>query len=346
MAVTIKDIAAAARVSKPTVSRVLGGKYANIGISEVCAERVKSVAKQMGYRPNMAARAISTGRFNNVALVMGTSPWRSALPPSLLTVIHDTLAAKNIHMTVARLGDEKLTDDLYVPRILRAWMCDGMLLNYTSAVPARLDVLLTEFNLPHIWMNRKAQHDCVHPDDFAASLEATRRLLKLGHRRIAYVDMGLEAARQGNALHYSKTDRLAGYEHAMKQAGLEPHVVTDVGCQNSDEQRFERLRQMVLGADVPTGAIAYGDEIHDLERLAWMSGRRVPQDISLLTFRAANTTSAKLRTAAMVVPDKEVGRLSVEMLLDKVARPSDVLPVRAVPFDYEDGYSLSVLTAK
>src|SRR5436309_3401581 len=64
--VTMKDIAARAKVSTMTVSIVLRGKSSNVVVSEATRERVQTLAKEMGYRPNYAARALVTGRTNAI----------------------------------------------------------------------------------------------------------------------------------------------------------------------------------------------------------------------------------------------------------------------------------------
>src|SRR5438045_9706859 len=64
--VTLKDIAARAQVSTMTVSIVLRGKSSNVVVSDATRERVQTLAKEMGYRPNYAARTLVTGRTNAI----------------------------------------------------------------------------------------------------------------------------------------------------------------------------------------------------------------------------------------------------------------------------------------
>src|SRR5271170_6072820 len=110
MAVTLRDIAASANLSQPTVSRVLNNTHKQVGISDESAEKIRAIAKQLGYRPNMAARSIANGVFRNVVLIQGTREKTSDLPGHLQGAIHDVLAKSEYHLTLSRLSDSQLTD--------------------------------------------------------------------------------------------------------------------------------------------------------------------------------------------------------------------------------------------
>jgi len=133
MATTLKVIAEAAGVSIPVVSQVLNSKGQRF--RPETRRRVRQAAERLGYRPNNSARAMATGRLGCAALVLSTQGYRSTLPAELLRGIDEELARHNMHLTIARLPDEKLTREGYVPKILREWLSDGLLINYTSDIP-------------------------------------------------------------------------------------------------------------------------------------------------------------------------------------------------------------------
>src|SRR4051812_31906827 len=80
------DIAHKAGVSQVTVSHVLSGRGR---VGEEVRQRVLDIARRLGYRPNAAARAISTGKFGCVTLLMGVRQQTSELPQQLLWGIED-----------------------------------------------------------------------------------------------------------------------------------------------------------------------------------------------------------------------------------------------------------------
>src|SRR4051794_31301183 len=106
--VTLADIAAEGGVDRRTVSRVLCNKAAEGGISVELAERIAIKARELNYIPNSFARAVREGKFNGAALLMSTVEGRSYLPSRLLDGIHDGLAEADMHLTVAKVPDEKL----------------------------------------------------------------------------------------------------------------------------------------------------------------------------------------------------------------------------------------------
>jgi LacI family transcriptional regulator len=334
MAVTMKDIAAATKVSLPTVSRVLNGKHASIGISDDLANRVRGAAARLGYRPNLAARAISTGRFNNVTLVLSRSPWRSSISSALIESIHDALADAQLHMSLARLSDEKLTDADRVPRFLREWSSDGLLVNYHVQTPDKLVELIDRHRLPSVWLNCPMEHDSVYPDDRGAGRLATEYLLGRGHRRILYVDSAYEWAESHGTKHYSKEHRLDGYRRAMWEAGCSPRSV--LGHADYEMDLAAESCTWLVGDDRPTAAVCYSSHDARLIQLSMLAqGMAAGADLSLVTFGDPQYGPQPLRIDSLTVPDREVGQRGVEMLSQKIQTPEQTLDPAAIPFSWD-----------
>ena len=129
---TIANIAAAAGVSRPTVSQVLNHKGR---LSNETRKRVFEVAAELGYKPNSYARAISTQTTGNLGLLLSANTGRSTILPGLMNGIQDALLANQLHLVVGRLPDESLTDPRHVPRLLTEFAADGLLINYFKGVP-------------------------------------------------------------------------------------------------------------------------------------------------------------------------------------------------------------------
>lgn len=325
----IDEIAAEAGVSKWTVARVLGGEtdYARPTFARR-AERIRQIAARMGYLPNAAARATATGRFGAVTLLLSTRQGRGFLPEPLLEGIHDALAERNLHLNVARLPDESAPDSL-TPKQLREWSCDGLLINFLWDIPQRLLDRIRRYELPTVWINTKQQADCVYLDDEDAARRATRYLLELGHRRIAYAEYHQEN-RIGTP-HYSILDRRAGYEQAMREAGWEPMllgVTHPVPYDSASEYSRKRLRS----PDRPTAVLAYDvAPAVTLMDAARALGLRIPKDLSIMTFTWGGTVPASLCLSQMWLPEVEMGRVAVEMLAEKMKDRRRPQPARAVP---------------
>jgi len=334
--VTLQDIAARVGVDRSTVSRVLSNKAAEGGISSELAQRIFREAEELNYIPNTSARAIRMGRFNCAALLMSTDAGRSYLSSRLLDGIHDELAAADMHLTVAKVPDFRLSNQDYVPKILRTLTADGMLINYTHHLPEHLVEIVDERKFPAIWMNTRRDHDAVYPNNFDAAREATQRLLSLGHRRIAYMD--LCAGREDVAgHHFSAIDRMAGYSQAMRTAGLEPWEVRPESSCVRYEDELQFAREFLRRPNRPTALLCYFAIFTPaLMRAATELGLRVPQDLSIVTFAGEAFREQGLLVSAMLEPHYRLGQEAVRLLNRKIDDPQQIIAAAKPDFVWQE----------
>jgi DNA-binding LacI/PurR family transcriptional regulator len=299
-------------VTRLTVHRALNGQP---GVGQAKRQKIVQAARDLGYRPNAAARATVTGRFNAAALVLSTQSGRSTLFPGLVAGAADALAAHDMHLSIARLPDEKLTDEGYMPRVLREWTVDGLLINYNQEIPDRLVELVQRHRIPSIWINSKQPADCVYPDDFGGGLQATERLLALGHRRIAFLSFS-------RPQHYSGADRLGGYEQAMRAMGLTPLPVLRPARGNKLDATGDDLRpltsEVLQGSERPTAVLTNGvrEAVALMHAAAWLH-LEVPRDLSIASFAESVEDDAVVPLSKMRITRTDLGRLAVKMLLEK-----------------------------
>jgi len=332
MAVTLKDIAQECGVSRQAVSLALNN---GAGLTATTRERILRVAQEKGYRPSSFGRMMRTRRFGSVALLLSThAGWISQ---NLFHHIHDALAEHDLHLTVVRLPDEKLTDEAVIPRILSEWMCDGLLVNYIQDIPLRLVNLIEQHHVPSVWLNVRREADCVFPDDVGAAYDATQHLLQIGHRRIDYLNNILKGS---SKLHYSTRDRQAGYEAAMRDAGLEPRCV-EYHPQLPSSPISDAGVRWLQQANRPTAVLTYTDgEALSMLASALKLGLRVPEDLSLMTFHS-ELLSVYAGLDQMYLPWEQVARTAVEMLVQKMKNSDLVLPPAPLPGVLLPGHTLA-----
>ncbi len=328
MATTLKQIAEHCGLSVQTVGYVINNK-GHLFRPET-RDKVLKAARELGYRPNGAAKAMRSGRFGCAALVLSTQAGHSSVFTPLLDGIDSELAKHNMHLVHAPLPDEQLTNDGFVPKILSQWMADGLLINYNAAIPARMIEVIEGHNIPSVWMNSKQRHDCVYPDDFGGGVMATEHLLRLGHTRIAFVDYG-----HGSAVppkHYSALDRPGGYAHAMQAAGLQARLIQAPVRAESGE-RIARTLAWLRADDRPTAVVTYSprDALPIVHVATAMLGMRVPGDLSIATFDDHPVDHIGVEITTVVLPRAELGSASVRMLLQKIESPTLELAPLALP---------------
>ncbi|MEX1015847.1 MAG: LacI family DNA-binding transcriptional regulator [Phycisphaeraceae bacterium] len=328
MATTIQDIAKELNISHVAVSNALRGT-GRLGVDT--RERVIATAKKMGYRPHAHARAIRSGRFGCVGLLLTTVAGRSTLTEGLVCGIHDALAEQNLHLIITRLPDDKLAREGVVPKTLREAMVDGFLVNYTDHIPTKMRQLIREYHLPVIWINVDDSHDCVHPDDHGAGRDLTAWLLEQGHKRIAYADYAHTSTELDEA-HYSTHARQAGYEQAMADAGLKPRVIRPDRLL-PEPQIESHVRSLLNQPDRPTAIITYGERgAAPAVFVARLLGLAVPDDLAVASFADGPMRFGGVHLPTWLVPQDEVGHEASRMLMHKINQRDKSLPTKTVPF--------------
>lgn len=344
MPITLKDIATEARLSPMTVSEIMRG----VGrAAEPTRQRVLRLANQMGYRPHAGARAIRSGRQGAIGILSATNASRVVAPTLLTDGVFDALAQQDLLLTLMRLTDSLLTDDEYVPGILRKFCCDGLLINYQLTIPRKLTDLIAQHHIPSIWVNNKLPSDCIYGDDLQAAGDATRWFISQGHKRIGYADYEHGRNRPD---HYSGIDRRDGYCLAMEEAGLEPIWLTDMDGMTASSyvapegffggRRMHYSLQWMSQANRPTAVLTYGHEtaipmMMAAERLQIRTGH----DLMIITMGDRELWITSIGCSTMVMQGYEMGRQAVDMLLQKIAHPTEQLPPRKVPYRFYRAHS-------
>ncbi|MGC4044649.1 MAG: LacI family DNA-binding transcriptional regulator [Armatimonas sp.] len=325
---TIATIAEHLGLSRATVTHVLNGSATQHRIRPETQKRVLDAATALGYRANASARAIRAGRFGNIALIQ--SLWGQYLPPELLFGLTSTLADKDLHLVLSQVDDLALEDEEFLPHTLRNLSVDGMLLNrHLGFSPAYLEHI-QRLRIPAISLNVKQDYDAIHPDDLGGGRIATEFLLELGHQHILYVDTEEPANR-----HYSKLDRRAGYEEAMRGAGQAPRIYL---LSRKSEERIASAMALLRGGNRPTAILAYEiAEAMAIIHAAHQLGLRIPSDLSLILFHNRIDDRYFLPMHTMSNAMEQVGRGAVQLLLEKLENPQVSLPTCAVPAVLLDG---------
>jgi LacI family transcriptional regulator len=328
MSATQQQIAEVLGVSRQAVSFALNGGGT---LSQETRAQIIKAATEMGYRPNHSARAMRSGRFDCIALLLSTQTNRTYLPGELFRGILDELALHDMHLSVTRLPDEKLSDPDFVPKIMRELMVDGLLIDYIFNVPKHLIKMIEQHQIPSIWVNSQRENDCVYPDDYEGAYGATRHLLELGHRCIAYVE-------QPHNMHYSAHERRRGYEQAMGEARLKPEIFCGADCHTEEVLLTTQLESWLQSEKRPTAVFAY-EAYSAIPVLAAATrvGLRIPDQLSLIGVHDDLISKPGFGVSTMILPVYEMGRTAVRMLLQKIAQPQKLLEPCMLPLQLEAG---------
>ncbi|MFE2630962.1 LacI family DNA-binding transcriptional regulator [Streptomyces sp. NPDC059374] len=303
---TIRDVADRAGVSKSLVSLVLRGSEQ---VRPEKREAVLRAVRELGYRPNAAARSLSEQRTRTVGVLLNDlrNPWFVDLLDGLNSLLHDN----GLHMLLAdaRLNRRTGQDPAGPLLDLRV---DGLVVVGTLPDPAalaeaaeRLPVVVAGAREP-----APAGVDVVANDDERGARLVTEHLIGLGHRRIAHI-AGYGAVGEL---------RRRSFEAVMREHGLADEAVVESGDM-TEEGGYRATVRLLSGARRPTAVFAVNDicAIGALSA-AEESGLRVPRDLSVVGYD--NTSIARLRHVWLTTVDNagyEVGRRAARCLLDRFA---------------------------
>jgi DNA-binding LacI/PurR family transcriptional regulator len=310
MRVSIKDIAKAAGVSHPTVSRALSDSPQ---ISEETKVRIQRLAQEMGYSPNALARGLVTRQTYSVGVVVTT-----IADPFVAEIVQGIEATAHDHgYTVILCNSESAPErEIASVEMLRSKRVDGVIVT-ASRVGALYLEYLEQIGGPIVLINNHNEESgrytfSVSVDNRHGGRLAAEHLVQLGHRRIAYV--------AGPANHSSDLDRLAGYRQALVEGGIEPDPALVVPG-NGRPSGGEEALQAILALDPrPTAIFCYNDMTAiGLIHAAQQAGLSIPQDMAVVGFDDilfASYLYPPLTTVAQ--PKVEMGQRAMHMMLSLI----------------------------
>ncbi|MBB5742335.1 DNA-binding LacI/PurR family transcriptional regulator [Microbacterium ginsengiterrae] len=325
---TMHDVAQLAGVSIKTVSNVINH---HPHVRPQTRERVQTAIDQLGYRPNLSARGLRSGRTGVIGLAvpalsenyfaeLADAVIRAADKRGLSVVVEQTSGDRDRELQAITGSRIRLTDGLlFSPFALGQEDADAL----DSGFPL---VLLGEriFDGP-------TDHVTMH--NVSSARAAVEHLLDIGRRRIALV--GAEGETPAGTS--SASLRLAGYQQAFDQAGLEldPRLVrpTNHWSRSGGAAAVRELLAEGLPFD---GVFALNDAL-GLGALRALSeaGRRVPEDVAVIGFD--NIDEARFSTPSMSSIEagrSQIALTAVDLLIERIDEKGDKRPPRTVKPDF------------
>ncbi len=314
---TLKDVAERAGVSTATVSYALNNRKGKV--SDEVAARIREIAREMNYQPNMMAKALRSSRSNLIGVVV--EDIATFQGSCLVKGINQYAGEHGYHLVLYDLGlmdkigsnysrifefQEEIQDTM---NIFRSAGAGGMIF---AATHDRDVTGLIRHDRPVVYAygySKNGNDYMVGYDNYHISCEVVKQMIAKGHRRIGLIS--------GTVDSMPTYQRLMGYQTALMEAGirLDTELITSGNWSVVSGQ--EACRKLLELQEPPTAIFSMNDwmalgAMKELKR----SGLRVPEDVEIVGFDDTDVGEVSDPGLTSVqVPLVEIGRKAAELAI-------------------------------
>ncbi len=312
--VTAQDVALRAGVSQSAVSRVF---TEGASVSPKTVEKVRKAATELGYRPNVLARSLITGRSRLIGLVVAYLD--NQFYTKVLENLSSALQREGYHVLIFMTSQTDDNLEEILEQILD-YQVDGIIaasVDLSSALAAKC----RSAGIPVVLFNRNQDDErlsAVTSDNISGARKVADFLVAGGHKTFGYI-----AGREGSS---TQRDREAGFRDGLHNAGFELNA-REVG-----NYQFETARKagysMFSKSDHPEAVFVAGDHmaIAVMDVIRFELGLKIPEDVSVVGYgdappaawQAYNLTTVRQSADEMVA--ETVGTLLAQ-IEDRGATP-------------------------
>lgn len=303
---TVKEVCKLAGVSTATVSRTLKNPER---VSAKTRERVFKAMQESGYRPNMLASSVKTGKSNALVVLVP-----NLTNPFFLKIIQGIEQAAQEKGYSVLLGDTQGEPEREneIASMVLSNRADGLIHLDHSFPFSKSDAHLAD-RVPVVSVCERIKGEKEFPvielDNYAATRSLARHLVNYGHRKF-----GIIAGQEDSRIH---RDRLAGIKGVFAHEEIPFDDEMIVGGAYSIEVGQEGARELMDKPNRPTAIFCFNDDIaigaiFELKKL----GYRVPEDVSVVGFDNIKVTAFMDPPLTTIdQPAHEMGRKAVEVVL-------------------------------
>ncbi|MCX7523175.1 LacI family DNA-binding transcriptional regulator [Microbacterium sp. STN6] len=324
MAVTIRDVARESGVSISTVSRALASPEQ---VAEATRIHVQATAARMGYRPNRNARSLITGRSGSIGLVV--PDLENPFFGSVCKGVQARARAAGYTVFVADTDEDPTVESEIARSLIK--QVDGVILCSPRTTDDEIRALTTE--TPLVLANRRLDGvPSIIFDNGGGLVAVMRHLIALGHRRVAYAGgprASWSNAQRAAAFRVFADEQVHGELELIDLGNFPPYF--EGGVQAAD----------LAVASGATAVVGYNDlvALGILDRLR-QRGLSAPEDMSVTGFdNVAVSTFVRPNLTTVDLPRQQMGRMSVDALLDLVLRDSQASTNESMPEQAADAAS-------
>ncbi|WP_444995769.1 LacI family DNA-binding transcriptional regulator [Aliikangiella sp. IMCC44359] len=317
MSVTINDVAKHAGVSMKTVSRVINNEPS---VREATQEKVMASVKALNYKPNNSARSLAGTRSYTIGFIYDNpnAYYVIDMQNGILSECKDRNYELLIHPCNHK--SDKLEEELH--SLIEHSRIAGVVLTPPFSEMPNVGKMFEQMQLPYVRVisandKKKQSSSCIFVNDYEAAYDITQHLISLGHTKIGFLCGGKE--------HNSSTERLQGFQSALKDSGLKTNAKFVIDGEYSFESGVLGAQKLLKNKYRPTAIFASNDEMAAGALFAArLGGFSIPGDISIVGFEDSpfsRQTWPKLTTAHQ--PNQLIAQQAAQLLIARIQRQAE-----------------------
>ncbi len=333
MAVTLKEVAVSAGVSRSAVSRTFTD---GASVSDKMRRRVEKAARDLGYSPNALASSLTTGRTKLIGLV--SNNFHNPIFLEVFDLFTRGLQDRGLRPLLVNLTDE--TDPENSVRMLRQYSVDGVVVASSTLLPG-FSKAFRNAGVPVVHsFGRYSSAPQVHVvgiDNVECGRMAARTLIARGYQRVAFLG-GPENAS-------STQDRYFGFISEMSE---HPRITTTYSYADAYSFDAGRAEMARLLQDTPAQAYFCGDDVLSIGALSAIEddGLSVPGDIGLIGLNDMEMAGwQNINLTTIHQPIRQIVTSSIELMVAMLDEPDRYPEARIFPCSVVERGTLKTLDA-
>lgn len=314
----MKDIAEMAHTSINTVSKALRN---HPQISSEKRDEILSLANEMGYIPNSAARTLRQRKSRLIGIIVGDNA-----NPYFATMIKTAqqMLKKYNYLLITFNNYENVEDEMRFMAEMCGLNVAGVLISPAMGNGKSTD-LLRRHNIPFVYMNRTPENTTdsyvVANDEYAAYL-ATSHLISRKHERVFYINYfkNFVTARY----------RFNGYKRALLENGMDVNMNCVIDDCTNRTDGYNAMQSLLKKYEPPFSVLCYSDYIATgVLSAIWDAGYRVPEDCAVIGIDDSdNLLNNAYGLSSVRIPVRDIVEKAVMILLNKIQNSDNAVDGR------------------
>ncbi|WIF94202.1 LacI family DNA-binding transcriptional regulator [Caminicella sporogenes] len=324
MAVTIKDIAKAAGVSRATVSRVLNDSGY---VREETRQKVLKTIKELNYTPSAIARSLSTSRTNTIGVIVPeiNNPFFGEIIKGISQVADE----HNLNIILCNTDDNK-EKELKALKLLKQQRIEGIIITPTypeDEFNREYLSSLENLGIPIVLLDGHVEYfnfSGVFIDHIKGAYDAATALIEAGHRKIAIIT-GYMNSRPA-------IERLIGYKKALEINNIPVEEKYIFYGDYTHETAYNITKEILNMKDRPTAIFVMSNMmILGCMKAFYEENIRVPEDMAIIGFDKIDALNIIGMNISFVNgPTIEMGKMGMKILIESLDNRKDVKELKRI----------------